>query len=226
MFIVAINFDSIFFTYLSMQQGMGRSFTEGFVMQFWGNMLIFLLFVTPAVTMRLLAEEQKSGTIQLLYTSPVRIGEITIAKFLAGLLFVYAMLAITLIFPLLMSLFGGLNWTPIIGAYTGLAFVVGCFVSVGVFFSAVTENQIIAFILAEFTNLAFWLVAWIGQNTDVSIADIELSQVFEHLSVLLHYVEFARGIVETDRIIYLISFIGFWVFCTYLVLESKRWNSN
>jgi len=205
-----------------MRHGMAPGFTEMVVRPLWGNMNIILLFLGPAITMKLLSEEQKQQTIQLHYTSPVRIGELTIGKFLSAISFVGIMLAVTFIYPIFMMMMtaegSSIPFGSIIGSYMGLFLAVGCYISIGLFFSSLTENQIIALIVGFLVSLGFWLIYWGSQTTSGVLAEF-----FAYVSIIDHFNNFSKGLIESSDVIYFFSFIGFWLFCTYLVLESKRW---
>jgi len=205
-----------------MRQGMSPGFTEMVVRPLWGNMNIILLFLAPAITMKLLSEEHKQQTIQLHYTSPVRIGELTLGKFLAAISFVSVMLGVTLIYPLFMFMMSAegeaLPFGSIIGSYMGIFLAVGCYISIGLFFSACTENQIVALIVGFLVCLGFWLIYW-GSQTATGVA----ADLFAYISIIDHFNSFSKGMVLSSDVIYFGSFISFWLFCTYLVLESKRW---
>jgi len=210
-----------FFIRSQMMGGMyggAGGFTEAVVVPLWGNMNIVLLFLVPAITMRLLAEEQRQQTIQLLYTSPVRVLEIALGKYFGGMSFALIMVGSTLIYPAVMFLMGNPPVAPMAGSYMGLILVVGCYMAVGLFFSSVTENQIVAFVLGVLVNLGFWLVYWGSQTAEGPIGEL-----LAYVSIIDHFNSFSKGVIDTSDLIYFGSFIGFWIFCTYLVLESKRW---
>ncbi|MBE0618171.1 MAG: ABC transporter permease subunit, partial [Proteobacteria bacterium] len=127
------------------------------------NMAVTLLLLVPIVTMRLLAEEKKGRTAQLLFTSPVRLGEIVAGKYLAAVVLLSAILFLTLYMPLLVWGFGSLEWAPMLTGYLGMVLLIGAFVSFGLFASSLTENQIVAAVLTFGVLLIFWLLGWAGQ---------------------------------------------------------------
>jgi ABC-2 type transport system permease protein len=182
---------------------------------------MILLFIAPAITMKLLSEEHKQGTFQLHYTSPIRISEITIGKFLGAIGFAAVMLAVTLIYPVFMIILSSGEALPlgsIIGSYLGVLLSVGGYLAIGLFFSAMTENQIIALILGFLAALGLWLIYFWGQMSTGYFAEL-----ITYISIIDHFNSFSKGLIETKDLIYFFSFIGFFLFCTYLILESKRW---
>lgn len=181
------------------------------------NVAVTLLLLVPMVTMRLLAEERRSGTLQLLFTSPVRLGEVVLGKYLAAVTLLAGILLLTLYMPLLVWSFGTLEWGPIGSAYLGLVLLIAAFVACGLFASSVTENQIVAAVLTFGLLLGFWLLGWAGQVGGSTGA------VLEQLSVISHLDGFLRGVVETRDVVYYLSVCAFGLFLTHRVLESSRW---
>jgi ABC-2 type transport system permease protein len=202
-------------------QQMGRppSITDGIVRPLYGNMNVVLLFLMPFITMRLFAEERKQHTIELLLTSPVTLTEVIFGKFLAALLLVAVMLALTVVYPMALGWAGDPDWGPIIGSYLGTLLLGGCYLAIGLFFSAMTENQIVAGSLTFATGLFFWLVSWAGQS-----AGAVWGEVLNYLSLVGHFTNsFASGVISTPDLFYYLSFIGIGLFLTHRVLDSYRW---
>jgi len=181
------------------------------------NMAVTLLLLVPIVTMRLLAEEKKGRTAQLLFTSPVRLGEIVAGKYLAAVALLSAILLLTLYMPLLVWGFGSLEWGPIFTGYLGMVLLIGAFVAFGLFASSLTENQIVAAVLTFGILLVFWLLGWASQTGG------ELAKVAEHLSIITHLDTFLRGVVELKDVAYYLSVSAFGLFLTHRVLDSTRW---
>lgn len=181
------------------------------------NMAVVLLLVVPIVTMRLLAEEKKNRTAQLLFTSPVRLGEIVAGKYVAAVGLLSAVLLLTLYMPALVWAYGSLEWGPIWTSYLGMVLLVGAFVSFGLFASSLTENQVVAAVLTFGILLIFWLMGWASQTGG------ELATVFEHLSIITHLDPFLRGVVELKDVAYYLSVSAFGLFLTHRVLDSARW---
>ncbi|GAB4276968.1 MAG: ABC transporter permease [Deferrisomatales bacterium] len=181
------------------------------------NMAVTLLLLVPIVTMRLLAEEKKNRTNQLLFTSPVRLGEVVAGKYAAAVLLLSGILLLTLYMPLLVWAYGSLDWGPLLSGYLGLVLLIGAFVSFGLFASSLTENQIVAAVVTFGILLVFWLLGWAAQLGG------DLAKVFEHLSIITHLEGFVRGVVELKDVVYYLSASAFGLFLTHRVLDSGRW---
>jgi ABC-2 type transport system permease protein len=181
------------------------------------NMAVVLLLVVPIVTMRLLAEEKKGRTAQLLFTSPVRLGEIVAGKYAAAVGLLSLILFLTLYMPVLVWAYGSIEWGPIATSYLGMVLLVGAFVSFGLFASSLTENQVVAAVLTFGILLVFWLLGWASQTGG------ELAPLFEHLSIITHLDPFLRGVVELKDVAYYLSVSAFGLFLTHRVLDSARW---
>ncbi len=182
------------------------------------NSTVIFLFVVPLITMRTYAEEKRSGTIELLMTSPVTDFQIVIGKFLGAMSLYGAMLVLTLVHIAVLFRFGNPEWKPIVSGYLGLVLLGGCFVSVGVFFSSLTKNQIVAGMFTFAVLLLLWVIDWIG-----SFSGATVQQVTSYLSLTGHVEDFLRGIVDTEHVVYYLSFITFGLFLTAKAVDSERW---
>jgi ABC-2 type transport system permease protein len=182
------------------------------------NVTILVLFILPMVTMRTYSEEKRSGTIELLLTSPLSDVEIILGKFLGALALYAIMLAVTLIHILLLYRFGTPEWKPIATAYLGLLLLGGCFLSVGLFISSLTKNQIVAGMITFAVFLFLWVITWIGSFTGPTMA-----QVTQYLSIIEQFDDFAKGVLDTKHLIYYVSFIAFGLFLTVKSVDSERW---
>ena len=202
------------------QMGMGKagSITEGIVLPLYGNMNVIFLFLAPFITMRLFAEERKLQTIQLLMTSPISLSSLIFGKYLSALLLVATMLAATLVYPVVLMIFGNPDLGPIITSYIGTLLLCSCYVSMGIFFSAMTENQIVAGALTFAAGLFLWLINWASQSAGPILSDI-----LDYLSLIQHYNNFRQGIVESSDVIFYLSFTFLGLFLTHRVLDSYRW---
>lgn len=181
------------------------------------EMILILLFVAPVLTMRLLAEEQRVGTIELLLTLPVRDWEVVVGKFLASLTLLAVMLAFTLHYPLILEFFGNPERGPILAGYMGLLLFGGALFSIGLFTSSLTENQIVAAVLAVGLNLLLWFSGALGDFTSPP-----LSVFFSYLSLAYHYPDFAEGVIDTKDVIYYLSVIVVGLFLATRVLGMRR----
>jgi len=182
------------------------------------NVTILLLFVLPMVTMRTYSEEKRSGTIELLLTSPLTDVQIILGKFLGALALYGVMLLVTMIHIGLLFVYGRPELKPILSAYLGLLLMGGCFIAVGLFISSLTKNQIVA-VMATFAVFLFlWVINWIG-----SFSGPEVEKITSYLSIIEHFDDFAKGVVDTTHVIYYLSFITFGLFLTAKSVDSERW---
>jgi ABC-2 type transport system permease protein len=186
----------------------------------FGNINVVLLMVSPFITMRLFAEEKKDSTIALLLTAPVRPLHIVLGKFLAAFGLLLIMISLTLAYPIILGFITKPDWGVIAGCYFGLIFVAATYAAIGLFWSSLTENQIVAAVLSFGTILFFWLISWSASQAGPIMAD-----VLNHLSLIGHYSNFAQGVFDTVDAIYYISFTGFAIFLTNLFLDSEQGNS-
>ena len=182
------------------------------------NIAIVLLLLIPVLTMKSFAEEKKSKTIALLLSSPVRAIEIVIGKFTACMFVVFIMLFLSSYSVIALLIFGKPELGPIITGYLGLLLMSGCFISIGVCASSLTDNQIIAAVLTFGFSLFMWIIQW-GTQT----ASPGLAEVLNYLSLTNHLQHFMIGIPSSSDFIYYLSFIGFCLFLTHRVLDSGRW---
>lgn len=181
------------------------------------NVAVTLLLLVPMVTMRLLAEERRNRTAQLLLTAPVRLGEIVLGKFAAVLTLLTAVLLLTLYMPLLVWSYGSLDWGPIFTGYLGLVLLASAFAALGLFASSLTENQIVAAVVTFGLLLAFWVLGWGAQQGGT------LGALLEHLSLITHLESFLLGAVELKDVTYYLSVTAVGLFLTHRVLDSNRW---
>jgi ABC-2 type transport system permease protein len=178
---------------------------------------LFLFFV-PAVTMRLLAEEKKSGTLELLTTKPVHDAEIVLGKFLAALTLLAAALLPTLLYLLTVGTLGRVDLGPAFTGYLGLLLVGSVFIGFGLLASSLTENQIVAFIFGFLLVFAFFMF-----DKVLVYAPHTVAGVLEFLSVDYHFSNMARGVVDSRNLVYFASVIGFTLYLTTLSLQRRKW---
>jgi len=213
-----------FFSQISMQAAMNPmmardlSVTDGVLRPLFQNVSVIMLLMMPLLTMRLFAEEKRSGTIELLLTYPVRDGEVLLGKYAAALALFAAMLGLTLLYPGIVAYFARVEVGPVLTGYLGLFLLGAAFLALGVFASSLTENQIVAAVATFGALLLFWILGW---TTD--FAGPGLSKVLAHLSVLDHFENFAKGVIDTRDVIYYLNFALLCLFLTLRSLESKRW---
>jgi ABC-2 type transport system permease protein len=211
-----------FFNRQSMQMAMGMggsmNINQMLVTPVFVNATVMMLFLLPAITMRTYAEEKRSGTIELLLTSPITDTEIILGKFLGAMGLYASMLAVTLIHVGLLFWFGNPEWKPIASAYLGLLLMGGCFISVGLLISSLTKNQIVAGVVTFAVFLMLWVINWIGVFVGPTA-----QAILSHLSITDHFDDFSRGVIDTKHLVYYISFISLGLFLTAKSVDSERW---
>lgn len=179
--------------------------------------LVFLFFV-PAITMRLIAEEKKTGTLELLTTKPVLDAEIVLGKFLAAWALLAVTLLPTLLYALTMGLLGSLDPGPVITGYIGLLLMGAVYIAIGIFASSLTENQIVAFIVSFLLILALFLMDKVLMYVPEALAS-----TMEFLSIDYHFSNIARGVIDSRDILYFASLLGFSLYLATLSLERRKW---
>jgi ABC-2 type transport system permease protein len=211
-----------FFQQQSMQAGMNPTqalnVNQMLVGPTFMNTTVIMLFLFPLITMRTYAEEKRSGTIELLLTSPITDVQIILGKFLGAMLLYAAMLAVTLVHMGILFAYGEPEWKPIATGYLGLLLMGGCFLSLGLFISSLTKNQIVAGIATFAVFLMLWVINWIG-----TFVGPTMQAVLAHLSLTDHFDDFAKGIIDTKHLIYYLSFMAFGLFLTAKSVDSERW---
>ena len=184
------------------------------------NASVLGLFFIPMITMRLFAEEKRTGTIELLVTSPIRDIEIIIGKWLAALMLYSCMLVFTAINFAFLFRYGNPDWKPLALGYLGLLLQAGAFLAIGTFISTLTKNQIIAGAATFGVELILWVIGWVGEYETALWA-----RVLSYLSVLTHFESFARGVLDSKDLVFYITVIFLGLFFTARSMESLRWRS-
>ena len=178
------------------------------------------LFFIPAISMRLWAEEKKLGTMEMLMTLPVREYEVVLAKFLAS--FCFLVVTIALSFPLVITVYalGSPDGGPIIGSYMGVLLMGAAYLSIGMFISSLTENQIVAFIISVVMILILMIIGW-----DIVLFAMPnfLVPVFDYLGLGGHFASISRGVIDSRDLIYYFSLIGFFLYLNVRKLETGKW---
>ena len=189
---------------------------------FFGDTFFFwlvLLFVTPILTMRLLAEERRSGTIESLMTAPVTEIQVVIGKYLAALLFYLFLWAPTLIYVVLIARDSSVDWGPIASGYLGVVMIGAVFMAAGVFGSSFSKSQIVAAIVTFAILMFFFAIAFME-----SLVSSETWQsVLTYMNLLQHMDDFGKGIVDTRRLIYYVTTVALFLFLSARALEVKKW---
>ncbi|MGE0448225.1 MAG: ABC transporter permease subunit [Vicinamibacterales bacterium] len=182
------------------------------------NVTVLLLFVLPAMTMRTYSEERRSGTIELLLTSPVTDWQVVLGKYLGAMTLYLVMLSVTLIHLAVLFVYGSPEVKPLFAAYLGLLLLGGTFLSVGLFISTLTTNQIVSYIVTFSVFLLLWVINWFGSFSSGMLADFT-----SYLSIVEHFDDFSKGVIDTTHIIYYLSMITFGLFLTAKSVDSERW---
>lgn len=191
---------------------------ETVIRPLFGSISIVMLLMTPLLTMRLLAEERKSGAMELLLTYPLRDVEVVTGKFLACFTVFVAMLAGTITFPILLLTLGNPEPVPIFTGYLGLLLLGSAFISLGLFTSSLTENQIVAASVSFAMLFCFWLMSY----SSVFLSP-GLGRVIAYLAITDHLEGLAKGVIDSADVIYYFNFTLLFLFLTLRSLESKRW---
>jgi ABC-2 type transport system permease protein len=178
------------------------------------------LFLIPMLTMRLFAEEKRTGTIELLLTSPVKDMEIILGKWLGALLLYICVLGMSMLNIALLFLWGKPDLKPVLVSYLGLILQGGCLLAIGALISTMTKNQIIAGIATFFLSLLLWLLSWFTAY-DSTIA----AQLLGYLSIVTHFENFGKGVLDSKDVVFYLSMIFFALFLTSRSLESGRWRA-
>jgi ABC-2 type transport system permease protein len=203
-----------------MGRGMPMDVNEYVIRPLLTNASVIGLFLIPMITMRLYAEEKRSGTIELLMTSPVRDLEIVLGKWFAALVLYASILAVSGINIAVLYAFGRPDLKPILVGFLGLLLQGGCLLAIGIFISTLTKNQIIAGGATFAVCLMLWVLDWVSAYDQSAWA-----KVISYLSVVTHFEPFSKGVIDTKDIIFYLSMIFFGLFLTTRSVESLRWRA-
>lgn len=203
-----------------MGRGMPMDVNEWVIRPLLGNMSVIGLFMIPMITMRLFAEEKRSGTIELLATSPVHDAEIIVGKWLAAVALYAAALALSGISVASLYLYGKPDLAPILTGYLGLLLQGGSLLAIGTFISTTTKNQIIAAFVTFALSLMLWILDWVSTFEQAAWA-----KVLSYMSVITHFEPFAKGVIDSKDVIFYVSLIFFGLFLTARSMESLRWRA-
>lgn len=179
---------------------------------------ICFLFLAPALTMKMIAEEKRQGTFEILMTLPVREVEIIFGKFLAALGVLVVALLLTLPYPISISRLGALDWGPVIGGYLGLTLLGGTYIAIGILASSWTDHQVVSFVSALIISFALYIME-LSMNFMPDWAVTTLS----NLSIQRHFYNIARGVVDTRDILYFLSIILFALIWATRSIEARKW---
>ena len=203
---------------MGLQGGPTQNVNEQVIRPMFLNASVILLFVLPMITMRTYSEEKRSGTIELLLTSPLTDVQIIMGKFLGAMALYAAMLAVTLIHIGVMFALGDPEWKPVATSYLGLLLMGGTFIAIGLLISSLTKNQIIAVMGTFAIVLLGWIINWAS-----TLAGPTGREILDYAGITNHLEDFTRGIIDTKHVVYYVSLITFALFLTARSVDSERW---
>lgn len=189
----------------------------------FGTLPFMLVLFVPGLTMRTWAEERKLGTLELLMTFPVTIGQLVCGKFFAAVLYLGVVLLLTIGLPLTLGAYGNLDWTPVLGSYVASLLFAGAFVAVGMFWSSLTRDQIVAMLLSL---VSLFVLFQLGNPQNIEYASgwmpAWLVDLLNGISPFKYFVSIARGVIDTRDLVYFACFCGFFLHANALVLHARR----
>ena len=205
-------FFAAYFNWASRYQG------EANMRVIFHNMSIVMLFLAPLITMRLFAEEKRYGTIEILMTSPVTSVEVVLGKFAASLALFIIMLILTFTCPLFLIIYSTPSIAPIAVGYLGLLLLGTAFLSLGAVTSSITKNQIVAALISFVMLLGLWVIGWMS-----GAVGSQLGKIFSFISLMEHFDDFSKGMLDTKHIVYYVSFAFFCLFLAIKSIQSAKW---
>jgi ABC-2 type transport system permease protein len=189
----------------------------------FGTLPFMLVLFVPGLTMRTWAEERKLGTLELLMTFPVTVGQLVCGKFFAAVLYLGVVMLLTIGLPLTLGAYGKLDWTPVLGSYLASLLFAGSFVAVGMFWSSLTRDQIIAMLLSL---VSLFVLFQLGNPQNIEYASAWmpawLVDALNGISPFKYFVSIARGVIDTRDLVYFACFCGFFLYANALVLHARR----
>lgn len=185
----------------------------------FSNMGLTFLFMAPVLTMRLLADERRTGTDELLLTAPLSVTDIVVGKYMAVMTVYVSGLALTALYPWYLYRFGTPDWGPILSGYLGLILIGGAFLAVGLFASSVTDNQMVAGVIGFGLLLLFWVCGWAGETLTGRTGDVLAS-----LSLLDRFTDFHKGMIDSSNVLFYLSYIFAFLYLAVRAVERRRWS--
>src|SRR5438874_687988 len=199
------------------------NFQDAIFRNLFGNLGVILIFVVPFLTMRLVAEEKRQKTIELLYTTPITPFEIVLGKYLACLAILVLALALTLTYPLLVQFnagdANGVEWRSVLLGYAGLFLMGGAYMAIGLFISSLTESQVVAALITFVVLLMTWIIGWTAGEAEGWVRDF-----VTYLASVSHLDSFSKGTIDIKDIVYFLSLITLGLFATHRAVEAHRWS--
>ncbi len=182
----------------------------------FSNVVIVLIFLMPLLSMRLISEEKKSGTLELLLTRPIREMDIVLGKYFAAATVFLVMLLPTVVYGIILSRLGKPDLYPMITQYAAVYLVGLAFIALGLFASSLSENQIVSAVIAFSFILILWLLNWITSS-------LGPDNIISYFAVSSHFNDLITGVIDARDVVFYVSFILFWLFVTARIIDSKRW---
>jgi ABC-2 type transport system permease protein len=170
--------------------------------------------------MRTYSEEKRSGTIELLLTSPLKDSEIVLGKYLAAMGMYAGLLGVTVLYLAILFIWGNPAFAPVLSGYIGLLLMGGGFIAVGLFISTLTNNQMVAGVASFVVFLLLWIISWAADSGNVNPT---VASILHYLSITEHFDDFGKGVIDTKHIVFYLSFIGFGLFLATKSVDSDRW---
>jgi ABC-2 type transport system permease protein len=196
------------------------NFQDAIFRNLFGNLGVILIFVVPFLTMRLIAEEKRQKTIELLYSTPVTPSQIVWGKYLACLTILVCALALTLTYPLLVQRFAtGVEWRSVLLGYLGLFLMGAAYMAIGLFISSLTESQVVAALITFVVLLLTWIIGWSAGEAEGWVRDF-----VTYLATVSHLDSFSKGTIEVKDVVYFLSIIILGLFATNRAVEAHRWS--
>lgn len=220
-FNLLFRFNYLLTLYTSFQntQGLqGLNLNDHVVAPLLHNLTIVLVIMVPIITMRSFAEEKKAGTYELLLTSPLTVTQIVLGKFLGLLFFIFMMILLTGTYPAILFIYGNPELGILASGYLGLFFLGVVFASIGLLTSSLTENQIVAAVTCFVILLLLYILSWPSETAGAILGD-----VLKYLSVIEHFNEMVKGIIDTKDLVYFLTLILLSLFLTHRSVEASRW---
>ena len=205
--------------YANLSIGVAQQFAPD-MRDVFGVLIFLLIITTPAITMNLLSEEQRMGTIELLLTAPIRDWELVVGKWLGGFLFLLTLLVITLVYPIALNYFvePGIDLLLLFSGYLGLILFCASLIAVGVTISAIFSNPVATFFLTMAVFLFLWIIGFLGQASPTG------NEFLTYLDLRAHYTEtFLAGVVDIRDVVYYLSLTGLSLFLGSVITEARRW---
>ena len=208
------------YSYAVMIQRQGYPINVNLLMirPFFQNMSVIVLFVIPMITMRSFSEEKKSGTMELLLTSPLTNWQLILGKFLASFTLYFVMVMVTFLFMVFLLIWGNPSLVPILISYLGILLMGLVLVALGNFISSLTENQIVAAVGTFGATMFLWVIGFAG-----NFAGKVFGEIFKYLSIVNHFDDFSKGVFDTNHLVYYLSLTFLMLFFTYQSIESSKW---